>query len=86
MNTRRRPNMRRLVDNVVAFVRSGDLSMEVAARTLLENGVPVSVIGRVLGAAVRAQPVAQPVLSAQSFVSPAFADPKASQRPRHQAV
>lgn len=49
MSTRRRPRMRRLVDNTVDLVRSGELSVELAARKLHENGVPVAVIGRVLG-------------------------------------
>ena len=52
MNARRRPRMRRLVDNTVALVQSGELSAELAAQKLLENGVPVAVIGRVLGRAV----------------------------------
>lgn len=52
MNPRRRPNMRRLVDNTVALVHSGALSAELAANKLHENGVPLAVIGRVLGAAV----------------------------------
>jgi hypothetical protein len=51
MNTRRRPNMRRLVDTTVKLVRSGDLSPELAASKLHESGVPVNVIGRVLGMA-----------------------------------
>lgn len=55
MNARRRPRMRRLVDNTVALVQSGELSPELAAQKLLENGVPVAVIGRVLGTAVSAR-------------------------------
>ena len=61
MNARRRPRMRRLVDNTVALVQSGELSAELAAQKLLENGVPVAVIGRVLGTAVSgSQSVAKP--------------------------
>lgn len=61
MNARRRPRMRRLVDNTVALVQSGELSAELAAQKLLENGVPVAVIGRVLGTAVSvSQTVAKP--------------------------
>lgn len=44
--------MRRLVDNTVALVQSGELAAELAAQKLLENGVPVAVIGRVLGSTV----------------------------------
>jgi len=44
--------MRRLVDNTVALVQSGELAAELAAQKLLENGVPVAVIGRVLGTVV----------------------------------
>ena len=51
MNARRRPRMRRLVDNTVALVRSGELPPELAAQKLMENGVPLAVIGRVLGPA-----------------------------------
>lgn len=51
MNNRRRPRMRRLVDNTVALVRSGELPPELAAQKLMENGVPLAVIGRVLGLA-----------------------------------
>ena len=61
MNARRRPRMRRLVDNTVALVQSGELAAELAAQKLLENGVPVAVIGRVLGTVVSVrQIVAKP--------------------------
>lgn len=52
MTARRRPRMRRLIDTTMVLVRSGELPAELAAQKLLENGVPVAVIGRVLGSAV----------------------------------
>jgi hypothetical protein len=48
--------MRRLVDNTVALVRSGERSVELAAAKLHDNGVPVAVIGRVLGTAAASAP------------------------------
>lgn len=57
MTARRRPRMRRLVDNTVTLVVTGELSADVAAQKLLESGVPVAVIGRVLSdAATRCTP------------------------------
>lgn len=69
MNARRRPNMRRLIDNTVALVKSGALSTELAAQKLLENGVPVAVIGRVLGMAVSDNRSAAVVASATASAS-----------------
>jgi len=62
MTARRRTNMRRLVDNTLAMVRAGELSTELAAQKLHENGVPTAVIGRVLSDAS----VKQPSLTPQS--------------------
>lgn len=56
MTARRRNNMRRLVDNTLALVRVGELSAELAAHKLHENGVPMAVIGRVLSDLSSAQP------------------------------
>lgn len=55
MTARRRQGMRRLVDNTVELVRTGEISPNVAAQKLHENGVPVAVIGRVLSAAIVAK-------------------------------
>jgi hypothetical protein len=52
MTARRRDDMRRLVDHTTEQVRTGDMSPNVAAQKLHEQGVPVAVIGRVLSAAV----------------------------------
>ena len=51
MTARRKTRMRRLIDTTVDMVRSGELSVDVAAHKLLESGVPVAVIGRVLAGA-----------------------------------
>lgn len=58
MTARRRHGMRRLVDNTVELVSTGEISPNVAAQKLLENGVPVAVIGRVLSGAVVAKSAA----------------------------
>ena len=76
MSARRRPNMRRLVDNTLALVRSGEVSHEVAAAQLLAAGVPVAVIGRVLATvpvAQVAQVAAEPAARSQLL---AFAPPR----------
>lgn len=52
--------MRRLVDNTLAMVRAGELSIELAAQKLHENGVPTAVIGRVLSDAAAKQPATAP--------------------------
>ena len=52
MTARWREDMRRLVDNAVESFSSGEVSANAAAQKLHENGVPVSVIGRVIGGAV----------------------------------
>lgn len=77
MNARRRPNMRRLVDNTVALVRAGELSVELAASKLHENGVPVAVIGRVLGMAVAAGPADAAAASAAAQAATATTDAEA---------
>lgn len=72
MTARRRPRMRRLIDNTMVLVRSGELSAELAAQKLMENGVPVAVIGRVLGSAVSGDRTE--VESAEAVHSAAVAD------------
>lgn len=66
MTARRRKGMRRLVDNTVDLVRAGEISPNVAAQKLHENGVPVAVIGRVLSAAIVANSESTPVSTADS--------------------
>lgn len=73
MTARRRPNMRRLVDNTLALVRSGEVSHEVAAAQLLAAGVPVAVIGRVLATVQVAQVATEPAARSQLL---AFAPPR----------
>lgn len=68
MDARRRPRMRRLVDHTVALVQSGELSAELAAQKLLENGVPVAVIGRVLGMALEGKRSAVEIPPAEKSV------------------
>ena len=63
MTARRRQGMRRLVDNTVELVRTGEISPNVAAQKLHENGVPVAVIGRVLSAAIDAKSDAASVMT-----------------------
>ena len=53
MSARRRPNMRRLVATTVELIEAGELTVEVAAQKLFDSGVPVAVIGRVLGVGLK---------------------------------
>lgn len=62
MTARRKMRMRRLINTTVDMVRAGELSVDVAAHKLLESGVPMAVIGRVLASASTSQPPGEPSL------------------------
>jgi hypothetical protein len=48
--------MRRLIDNTLALVHTGNVSVQMAAQSLLKQGVPLAVIGRTLGCLNANQP------------------------------
>jgi hypothetical protein len=49
MGTRRKHNMRRMIDVTLESIAKGEVTRELAAQKLASAGVSMSVIGRVLG-------------------------------------